>query len=247
VGGGTAKGAAFLQYSIHLHRSTTPGQQAQIRRNWIGGICSGAPSLQRALDAERERLWWSAQTIVVVGAAGGSPGQAGVVRPGDAAAELLAGPTGKQGSSTAMRPTNLRAPLETNLLAVCGRPQVRSSQLTPIAINQKTGSDRWPWSLGRGNAEGPLISDLLLSRPVSMDLRQPSAPQPCPLAADRARTWVEETARRRRRKACQLAPVGCADRLLNVLGVGADLYLARKSNLLLNAISSTAPTGEKWF
>jgi two-component Ni(II)/redox sensor kinase NrsS len=58
-------GERFLQYSIHLHHSHTPARAGADPTELDWGYLQIGRSL-RGLDAERERLWWTTQTMVVL-------------------------------------------------------------------------------------------------------------------------------------------------------------------------------------
>jgi len=145
----------FLQYSIHLHRSDTPGQPGTDQKELDWGYLQIGRSL-RGLDAERERLWWSAQTIVVLAllvAALASWWLSGLaMRP------LLAAYR-QQEQFTADAAHELRAPL-TNLLAVVDAHRSQQSA-DPIAINQRL-DQTLAVVTGQGQRLSRLISDLLL-------------------------------------------------------------------------------------
>ncbi len=223
----------FLQYSIHLHRSDAPAQPGTDQKELDWGYLQIGRSL-RGLDAERERLWWSAQTIVVLAllvAALASWWLSGLaMRP------LLAAYR-QQEQFTADAAHELRAPL-TNLLAVVDAHRSQPSA-DPIAHNQRL-DQTLAVVTGQGQRLSRLISDLLLLARLDGP-EAASAPQPCPLAQI-ARDLVEETSEAAAAAGVQLHLVGGADDF-DVLGVEPDLYRLI-SNLLLNAIQYTPAGGE---
>ena len=222
-------GERFLQYSIHLHRSHAPAQAGASPMELDWGYLQIGRSL-RGLDAERERLWWATQTIVVL-------------------ALLVAGLASWWLSGLALRPLlkayrqqeqfsadaahELRAPLA-NLLAVVEA----HSALVP---DERTVTrDMLAVVHGQGKRLSGLITDLLLlSRLEGSEAA--AARQLCSLPQI-ARDLMEETSEAAAAAGLQLRLVG-GEADLVVLGVESELY-QRVSNLLLNAIQYTPPGGE---
>lgn len=222
-------GERFLQYSIHLHRSHTPAHPGAnaLELDWgylqIGRSLSG-------LDAERQRLWWATQTIVVLALL--VAGLASWWLSGLAIRPLLAAYR-QQEQFTADAAHELRAPLA-NLLAV-----VEAHRTQPpadaVARDQMLATVH-----GQGQRLSRLISDLLLLARLDGP-EAGAAMQSCSLTQI-ARDLLEETSEGASIAEVQLRLQG-GDDDLNVLGVESELYRL-VSNLLQNAIQYTPPRGE---
>lgn len=222
-------GGRFLQYSIHLHRSHQQEHSGANALELDWGYLQIGRSL-RGLDAERERLWWATQTIVVL-------------------ALLVAGLASWWLSALAMRPLlaayrqqeqftadaahELRAPLA-NLLAA-----VEAHRTQPpadaVAREQMLAA-----VYGQGQRLSRLIGDLLLL--ARLDGPEAGAGlQSCSLTQI-ARDLLDETSEGASIAEVQLRLQG-GDDDLNVLGVESELYRL-VFNLLLNAIHYTPSGGE---
>ena len=225
----TPGGERFLQYSIHLHHAHTPARAGADPMELDWGYLQIGRSL-RGLDAERERLWWTTQTIVVLALL--VAGLASWWLSGLAMRPLLAAYR-QQEQFTADAAHELRAPL-TNLLAVM---EAHKSQLSadPIA-----GEQTLAVVYKQGQRLSRLITDLLLLARLEGP-EAAAARQPCSLPQI-ARDLLEEAS-----EAASIAEVQLrlqdGDDDLNVLGVESELYRL-VSNLLLNAIHYTPPGGE---
>lgn len=222
-------GDRFLQYSIHLHRSHTPNHSGANALELDWGYLEIGRSL-RGLDAERERLWWATQTIVVLALL--VAGLASWWLSGLAMRPLLAAYR-QQEQFTADAAHELRAPLA-NLLAV-----VEAHRAQPpadaVAREQMLAAVH-----GQGLRLSRLIADLLLL--ARLDGHEAAAAvQPCSLA-EIAHDLQEETSEAAATAQVQLRLLG-GEVDLHVLGVESELYRL-VSNLLLNAIQYTPPGGE---
>lgn len=222
-------GERFLQYSIHLHRSHTPAHPDAnaLELDWgylqIGRSLSG-------LDAERQRLWWATQTIVVLALL--VAGLASWWLSGLAIRPLLAA-YWQQEQFTADAAHELRAPLA-NLLAV-----VEAHRTQPPA--DAVARDQMLAEVyGQGQRLSRLISDLLLLARLDGP-EAGAAMQSCSLTLI-ARDLLEETSEAAAAAEVQLRLLGDADDL-HVLGVESELYRL-VSNLLQNAIQYTSSRGE---
>ncbi len=222
-------GERFLQYSIHLHRSHSPAQAGAEPTELDWGYLQIGRSL-RGLDAERERLWWATQTIVVLALL--VAGLASWWLSGLAMRPLLKAYR-QQEQFTADAAHELRAPVA-NLLAVVEAH--RMQQLAdPIARDQMLAAVH-----GQGKRLSHLITDLLLLARLEGP-EASSARQPCSLAQI-ARDLIEETSEAAAATGLKLRLVGGEDDL-DILGVESELYRL-VSNLLLNAIQYTPSGGE---
>ncbi len=222
-------GERFLQYSIHLHRSHSPAQAGVEPTELDWGYLQIGRSL-RGLDAERERLWWATQTIVVLALL--VAGLASWWLSGLAMRPLLKAYR-QQEQFTADAAHELRAPVA-NLLAVVEAH--RMHQLAdPIARDQMLAAVH-----GQGKRLSHLITDLLLLARLEGP-EASSARQPCSLAQI-ARDLIEETSEAAAVAGLKLRLVGGEDDL-DILGVESELYRL-VSNLLLNAIQYTPSGGE---
>jgi two-component Ni(II)/redox sensor kinase NrsS len=222
-------GERFLQYSIHLHRSHTPAHPGAnaLEMDWgylqIGRSLSG-------LDAERQRLWWAIQTIVVLALA--VAGLASWWLSGLAIRPLLAAYR-QQEQFTADAAHELRAPLA-NLLAVLEAHRTQPPADT-VARDQMLVMVH-----GQGQRLSRLISDLLLL--VRLDAPEAGAAmQSCSLTQI-ARDLLEENSEGASIAEVQLR-LQAGDDDLNVLGVESELYRL-VSNLLQNAILYTPQGGD---
>jgi two-component Ni(II)/redox sensor kinase NrsS len=222
-------GERFLQYSIHLHRSHTPADPGAnaLEMDWgylqIGRSLSG-------LDAERQRLWWATQTIVVLALV--VAGLASWWLSGLAMRPLLAAYR-QQEQFTGDAAHELRAPLA-NLLAVVEAHRTKPPA-DAVARDQMLAAVQ-----GQGQRLSRLISDLLLLARLDGP-EAGAAMQSCSLTQI-ACDLLEETS-----EAASIAEVQLrlqsGDDDLNVLGVESELYRL-VSNLLLNAIQYTPSGGE---
>jgi two-component Ni(II)/redox sensor kinase NrsS len=222
-------GERFLQYSIHLHRSHTPAHADSNPLELDWGYLQIGRSL-RGLDAERERLWWATQTIVVLALL--VAGLASWWLSGLAMRPLLAAYR-QQEQFTADAAHELRAPLA-NLLAV-----VEAHRTQPPA--DAVARDQMLAAVyGQGQRLSRLISDLLLLARLDGP-EAGAAVQPCCLTQI-ACDLLEETSEAAAAAEVQLRLQG-GDDDLNVLGVESELYRL-VSNLLQNAIQYTPSGGE---
>ncbi len=224
-------GERFLQYAIHLHRSHTPAHQGAKTTELDWGYLQIGRSL-RGLDAERERLWWATQTIVVLAllvAALASWWLSGLaMRP------LLAAYR-QQEQFTADAAHELRAPVA-NLLAVVEA----HSSLVPA--DQPATRDLLAVVHRQGQRLNRLIGDLLLL--ARLDAPEAAGPwQPCSLVQI-ARDLIEETGEAAAAAGLdlQLQLVG-GEQDITVQGTESELYRL-VSNLLLNAIQYAPEGGE---
>jgi two-component system, OmpR family, Ni(II)-sensor and/or redox sensor kinase NrsS len=222
-------GERFLQYSIHLHRSHTPADPGAnaLEMDWgylqIGRSLSG-------LDAERQRLWWATQTIVVLALV--VAGLASWWLSGLAMRPLLAAYR-QQEQFTGDAAHELRAPLA-NLLAVVEAHRTKPPA-DAVARDQMLAAVQ-----GQGQRLSRLISDLLLLARLDGP-EAGAAMQSCSLTQI-ACDLLEETSEAASIAEVQLRLQG-GDDDLNVLGVESELYRL-VSNLLLNAIQYTPSGGE---
>jgi two-component Ni(II)/redox sensor kinase NrsS len=222
-------GERSMQYSIHLHRSHTPVHSGAKARELDWGYLQIGRSL-RGLDAERQRLWWAIQTIVVLALL--VAGLASWWLSGLAMRPLLVAYR-QQEQFTADAAHELRAPLA-NLLGVVEAHR-RQPPDDAVARDQMLAAVH-----GQGQRLSRLISDLLLL--ARLDGPQSAAAvQPCSLTQI-ARDLLEETSE-------EAAEAGLTLKLLDVeeeaeiMGVESELYRL-VSNLLLNAIQYTPRGGE---
>jgi two-component Ni(II)/redox sensor kinase NrsS len=222
-------GERFLQYAIHLHRSHTPAHQGAKTTELDWGYLQIGRSL-RGLEAERERLWWATQTIVVlallVAALASWWLSCLAMRP------LLAAYR-QQEQFTADAAHELRAPVA-NLLAVVEAHSTQAPADQPATREMLAVVHRQGQRLNR------LISDLLLL--ARLDAPEAAGPwQPCSLVQI-ARDLVEETGEAAAAAGLDLQLVG-GEQDITVQGTESDLYRL-VSNLLLNAIQYTPSGGE---
>lgn len=222
-------GERFLQYSIHLHHSHTSADSGANALELDWGYLQIGRSL-RGLDAERERLWWATQTIVVLALL--VAGLASWWLSGLAMRPLLAAYR-QQEQFTADAAHELRAPLA-NLLAVVEAHRTQPSA-DAVARDQMLAAVH-----GQGQRLSRLISDLLLLARLDGP-EAGAAMQSCSLTQI-ARDLLEETSAGASMAEVQLRLQGDDDDL-QVLGVESELYRL-VSNLLLNAIQYTPPGGE---
>lgn len=226
----TPGGERFLQYSIHLHHAHTPDRAGADPMELDWGYLQIGRSL-RGLDAERERLWWATQTIVLLALL--VAGLASWWLSGLAMRPLLAAYR-QQEQFTADAAHELRAPLA-NLLAV-----VEAHKTQPSAANPIAGEQTLAVVYKQGQRLNRLITDLLLLA----RLEGPEAAashQRCSLSLI-ARDLLEETSEAAAAAEVQLRLLGDADDLY-VSGVESELYRL-VSNLIQNAIQYTPPGGE---
>jgi len=222
-------GERFLQYSIHLHRSHAPAQAGAAPRELDWGYLQIGRSL-RGLDAERERLWWATQTIVLLALL--VAGLASWWLSGLAMRPLLKAYR-QQEQFTADAAHELRAPVA-NLLAVVEAHRMQAPA-DPIAREQMLAAVHW-----QGKRLSDLITDLLLL--ARLEGPQAAAAQQACSLPQIARDLLEETSEAASIAELQLRLQG-GDDDLNVLGVESELYRL-VSNLLQNAIQYTPSGGE---
>lgn len=223
------QGERFLQYSIHLHRSHAAEHSGVKARELDWGYLQIGRSL-RGLDAERQRLWWATQTIVVLALL--VAGLASWWLSGLAMRPLLAAYR-QQERFTADAAHELRAPLA-NLLAVVEAH--RTQPPTDVAARDQMLATVY----GQGQRLSRLITDLLLLARLNGP-EAAAAGEPCSLAQI-ARDLLEESSEAATAAGLALRPLG-GDDDLRVLGVEAELYRL-VANLLQNAIQYTPPGGE---
>ena len=222
-------GERFLQYSIHLHHSHTSAHSGANAQELDWGYLQIGRSL-RGLDAERERLWWATQKIVVLALL--VAGLASWWLSGLAMRPLLTAYR-QQEQFTADAAHELRAPLA-NLLAVV---EAHKSQPPADAVARE---QMLAAVYGQGQRLSRLISDLLLLARLDGS-EAAAAVQPCSLP-EIARDLLEETSEAAAAADVRLRLLGGEDDL-TVLGVESELYRL-VSNLLQNAIQYTPSGGE---
>ncbi|MCP9859934.1 MULTISPECIES: two-component system sensor histidine kinase RppB [unclassified Cyanobium] len=222
-------GERFLQYSIHLHRSHAPVQAGAAPTELDWGYLQIGRSL-RGLDAERERLWWATQTIVMLALV--VAGLASWWLSGLAMRPLLAAYR-QQEQFTADAAHELRAPVA-NLLAVVEAHRMQQPA-DPIARDQMLAALH-----GQGKRLSGLITDLLLL--TRLEGSEAAAARELCSLPQIARDLMEETSEAAAAAGLKLRLVGGEDDLV-VLGVESELYQL-VSNLLLNAIQYTPPGGQ---
>lgn len=222
-------GDRFLQYSIHLHHSHTPARAGANALELDWGYLQIGRSL-RGLDAERERLWWGTQTIVVFALL--VAGLASWWLSGLAMSPLLAAYR-QQEQFTSDAAHELRAPLA-NLLAVVDANRTQPPA-DAVAREQMLAA-----VYGQGQRLSRLINDLLLLARLDGP-KAAAAVQPCSLPQI-ARDLLEETSEAAAAAQVQLRLLSGEDDL-HVLGVESELYRL-VSNLLQNAMQYTPPGGE---
>ena len=225
-------GERFLQYSIHLHRSHAPAppsaQPAELAElDW--GYLQIGRSL-RGLDAEGERLWWAAQTIVLVALL--VAGLASWWLSGLAMQPLLKAYR-QQEQFSADAAHELRAPVANLLGVVEAHNRVAPEE-------QKAGNDMLAVVWGQAQRLNRLITDLLLL--AQLEAPEPAAAlQECDItqiAAD----LIEETAEAANAAGVTVQLINNNEAAIRVHGSERELYRL-VSNMLLNAVNYTQPGG----